>query len=167
MHTQVGLQALRVSLRDDTTMFCFTFRHDGDVPLGDVVAQQELLRRRLRDVGWEVREILTRMPEARTFYFDRASQILLDRAGGDHAAAFAAYHRRLATVVRTKQDAAIGMGVAFAPRNRAQLLIRNAAMKLMGSRGSRAWRWGEVCAIRSNFLCPRPVESSSTRTIRG
>jgi hypothetical protein len=36
MHTQVGLQALRVSLRDDTTMFCFTFRHDGDVPLDDV-----------------------------------------------------------------------------------------------------------------------------------
>jgi hypothetical protein len=94
MHTQVGLQALRVSLRDDTTMFCFTFRHDGDVPLGDVVAQQELLRRRLRDVGWEVREILTRMPEARTFYFDRASQILLDRAGGDHAAAFAACQLR-------------------------------------------------------------------------
>jgi 2-polyprenyl-6-methoxyphenol hydroxylase-like FAD-dependent oxidoreductase len=187
MHTQVGLQALRVSLRDDTTMFCFTFRHDGDVPLDDVVAQQELLRRRLRDVGWEVPEILKRMPQARTFYLDRASQILLpswsrgrvalvsdaaaspsllagqgsalamveayvlaaelDRSGGDHAAAFAAYHRRLASVVRTKQDAAIGMGVAFAPRSRAQLLLRNAAMKLE--------YWSENQRVSSTLMARR------------
>jgi hypothetical protein len=155
MHTQVGLQALRVSLRDDTTMFCFTFRHDGDVPLDDVVAQQELLRRRLRDVGWEVPEILKRMPQARTFYLDRASQILLDRAGGDHAAAFAAYHRRLATVVRTKQDAAIGMGVAFAPRNRAQLLLRNAAMKLMGIPGVASLAMGR--SLRDPIELPAPA----------
>ncbi len=171
-HTQVGAQILRIALHDDVTMFCLTFRYDGDAPVDDVVAQQQLLRTRLRDVGWEAPEILARMPQARTFYFDRASQILmpswsrgrvaligdaaacpsllagqgsalamveayvlaaeLHRAGGDHAAAFAAYERRLARVVRTKQDAAVGLGVAFAPRNRAQVLLRNTVFGLMG-----------------------------------
>lgn len=51
---------------------------------------------------------------------------------GDHERAFAAYHRRLATVVREKQDAAVGLGGAFAPRNRAQLLLRNVIVGLMG-----------------------------------
>ena len=74
-HTQVGVQALRFALRDGATMFCFTFRYDGEVPVDDVPAQQELLRTRLRDVGWEVPDILARMPEARAFYLDRASQI--------------------------------------------------------------------------------------------
>ena len=74
-HTEVGVQALRLSLRDGATMFCFIFRYDGDVPVEDVAAQQELLRSRLRGVGWEVPEMLRRLPEARTFYLDRASQI--------------------------------------------------------------------------------------------
>src|SRR5690606_12742744 len=43
----------------------------------DVAAQQALLRQRLGGMGWEVPEILHRMPDARTFYMDRASQILL------------------------------------------------------------------------------------------
>lgn len=52
-------------------MFCFTFRYERKLPEDDVAAQQEVLR----DVGWEVPEIVARMPQARTFYFDRASQI--------------------------------------------------------------------------------------------
>lgn len=171
-HTQVGVQSLRFALRDGATMFFFTFRHDGEIPQDDVPAQQELLRTRLRDVGWEVPEILNRMPEARTFYMDRASQIRmpswsrgrvaligdaaacpsllagqgsalamveayvlaaeLSRSGGDRTTAFAAYERQLAPLLRTKQDAAVGFGIAFAPRNRLQLLLRNAAVGLMG-----------------------------------
>lgn len=171
-HTEVGVQALRLSLRDDTTMFYFTFRHDGHIPEDDVAAQQELLRARLRHVGWEVPAILAQMSRARTFYFDRASQIRmpswsrgrvaligdaaacpsllagqgsalamveayilaaeLHRLGGDHRGAFAAYERHLASLVRAKQDAAIGLGAAFAPRNRIQVVIRNAVVGLMG-----------------------------------
>lgn len=171
MHTQVGVQVLRLALRDDITMFCFTFRHDGQVPQDDLPAQQDVLRRRLRGAGWEVPAILERMPQARTFYLDRASQIrmpawsrgrvaLVGDAGaapsllagqgsalamieayllacelhdaqGDHRAAFAGYERRLAQLVRGKQDAAARMGVAFAPRNRTQLLVRNAVVGLM------------------------------------
>ena len=171
MHTEVGLQVLRLALRDGSTMFCFMFRHDGELPDRDLAAQQDLLRHRLRNVGWEVPAILDRLPEARTFYLDTASQIRLpswsrgrvalvgdaaacpsllagqgsalamieayvlayelDRAQGDHRAAFAAYQHRLADIVRDKQDAAIGLGAAFAPRNRRQLLLRNSVVALM------------------------------------
>lgn len=169
-NTMVGMQLLRMSLHDDATMFVFTFRHDGDVPTDDVAAQQDLLRHRLADAGGEIPAILERMPQARTFYLDRASQIrmptwsrgriaLVGDAGacpsllagqgsalamvegyvlaaelgrsGDHQSAFDRYHEQLASVVESKQDAAIGLGVAFAPKNRAQLLVRNALMGLM------------------------------------
>ncbi|WP_433035432.1 FAD-binding domain [Actinomycetospora sp. CA-053990] len=59
----------------------------------------------------------------------------LARSGGDHVAAFERYGARLAPFVRAKQDAARGLGLAFAPRNRVQLLIRNAAMTMMGLPG--------------------------------
>ncbi|TJY69023.1 FAD-binding domain [Arthrobacter sp. CAU 1506] len=171
-HTEVGVQALRFSQRDGGTMFCFTFRYDGEVPVEDADAQQELLRARLGGVGWEVPAILQQMPGARSFYLDRASQIRmptwwrgrvaligdavacpsllagqgsalamveayvlaaeLQRSGGNCPAAFAAYERQLAPLVSAKQDAAIGLGAAFAPRNRLQLLLRNAVLGLMG-----------------------------------
>jgi len=171
-HTEVGAQMLRLALHDGGTMFCFIFRHDGDVPIDDAPAQQSLLRRRLREMGGEVPRVLERMPEARTFYMDRASQIrmpqwskgrvglvgdaaacpsllagqgsalamvesyvlacALDKAGGDHRAALSSYEERLKAVVGDKQDAAIGLGSAFAPRNRAQLWLRAAVIALMG-----------------------------------
>ncbi|WP_417563078.1 FAD-binding domain [Microbacterium sp.] len=170
-HTVVGSLTLRIGLRDDSTMFCFMFRHDGETPQDDRVAQQQLLRERLRNVGWEVPAILEQMPQARTFFMDRASQILLPswshgrialvgdaaaapsllagqgsalamveayvlacalhEAGGDHRAAFAAFQSQLHGIVRAKQNAAIGMGSAFAPRNHAQVLLRNVAIGLM------------------------------------
>jgi 2-polyprenyl-6-methoxyphenol hydroxylase-like FAD-dependent oxidoreductase len=171
MHTEVGHQVLRLALHDDATMFCFMFRYDGEVPQDDVAAQQELLRRRLGGAGWEVPVILERMPQARTFYMDGASQIRmpswsrgrialigdagaapsllagqgsalamieayvlaceLHEAHGDHRTAFAGYDRQLGQLVRGKQDAAIGLGAAFAPRNRMQLLVRNTFVGLM------------------------------------
>lgn len=51
---------------------------------------------------------------------------------GDHREAFARYEERLMPLIRSKQDAARGLGVAFAPKNRFQLLVRNSAMKVMG-----------------------------------
>ena len=56
----------------------------------------------------------------------------LARHRGDHAAAFSAYHATLGAVVRGKQDAALGMTAAFTPRNRPQLLLRDAVMGLLG-----------------------------------
>lgn len=169
--TQVGGQTLRLSLDDDLSMFVFTFRTEGPVPVDDLRAQQELLRRRLGSAGWEVPAILARMPDARTFYFDSANQIRmptwsrgrvvlvgdaaaapsllagqgtalamieayvlaaeLQSAPGDHTAAFTAYERRLSSFIRAKQDGATRLGAAFAPRSKAQLLLRNAVMRLM------------------------------------
>lgn len=56
----------------------------------------------------------------------------LARSNGDHATAFGRYEQRLASFLRSKQDAAEGLGVAFAPRNRFQLLLRNTVMRMMG-----------------------------------
>lgn len=50
----------------------------------------------------------------------------------DHREAFARYEDRLAPLVRSKQDAARGLGLAFAPKNRIQLLVRNTVLKMMG-----------------------------------
>ena len=75
MHAEVGFQAVRLSLRDDVTMFLLTVRHDAPVPTDDLAEQQALLRARLADAGWETPAILDLMPQARTFYFDSVSQI--------------------------------------------------------------------------------------------
>jgi 2-polyprenyl-6-methoxyphenol hydroxylase-like FAD-dependent oxidoreductase len=171
MHAEVGHQVVRVAMRDDVTLFLITVRHDRSVPTDNVSEQQALLRSRLAHAGWETPAILAAMPEARTFYFDRVSQIrmaswtqgrvalvgdaaacpsLLAGQGSalamveayvlaaelarskDHVVAFARYQDRLASFLRSKQNAAQGLGVAFAPRNRLQLLVRNTVMKLMG-----------------------------------
>ncbi len=171
MHAGVGFQVLRVSLRDDVTLFLLSARHDGPAPMEDRAAQQALLRRALAGSGWETSAILEQMPRAETFYFDTVSQIRMpswtrgrvalvgDAAAcpsflagqgsalamvesytlaaelsrsSDHIEAFARYQQRLAPLLRSKQDAATGLGLAFAPKNRFQLFTRNGVMRLMG-----------------------------------
>ena len=53
-------------------------------------------------------------------------------SGSGHREAFARYQERLAPLLRSKQDAAEGLGLAFAPKNRLQLFERNTVMRLMG-----------------------------------
>lgn len=172
MHADVGFQLLRLSLRDDATLFLATLRGGGTVPLDCSGEQRAWLRRRLVGAGWETPAILDTLETARTFYFDRVSQIRmpswsrgrvalvgdaaacpsllagqgsalamieayvlaveLARSDGDHAVAFARYHARLAALLRSKQDAAKGLGLAFAPRGRVQLAVRNAVIRLLG-----------------------------------
>ncbi len=50
----------------------------------------------------------------------------------DHREAFARYEERLAPLIRSKQDAAQGLGLAFAPKNTFQLFVRNSVLKMMG-----------------------------------
>ena len=169
--TTVGRQVLRFAQRDGSTVVALTFRHEGTSPLGDLTAQQDLLRDSFADMRWEVPEILDRMPDARSFYFGRVSQIrmptwsrgrvallgdaaacasllagqgsalamiegyvlaqALNDPSNDHTAALIEYERTLSSFVRSKQDAAARMGVAFAPRNRFELALRNAAIRSM------------------------------------
>lgn len=170
MHAEVGFQALRLSLRDDRTLFLLTVRHDGFVPVDDRAAQEALLRDGLADAGWEVPAILDRMRLADRFYFDSVSQVRMpswsrgrvalvgDAAAcpsflagqgsalamveaytlaaelartDDHGEAFARYQARLAPLLRVKQDAAVGLGSAFAPKSSLQLFVRNVVMRLM------------------------------------
>jgi 2-polyprenyl-6-methoxyphenol hydroxylase-like FAD-dependent oxidoreductase len=51
---------------------------------------------------------------------------------GDHREALARYEQRLAPLLRSKQDAAVGLALAFAPKSKLQLVIRNTVMRLMG-----------------------------------
>ncbi|TAM70738.1 MAG: FAD-binding domain [Microbacteriaceae bacterium] len=51
---------------------------------------------------------------------------------GDHREAFARYEGRLAPLIRSKQHAAQGLGLAFAPKNKFQLFVRNSVLKVMG-----------------------------------
>ncbi len=171
MHAEVGFQAVRISIRDDATLFLLSVRHAGAMPADDRAAQEALLRTRLAGAGWETPAILDRMSQAKTFYFDSLSQIRmpswtrgrvalvgdaaaapsflagqgsalamvesytlaaeLARSGG-HREAFARYESRLAALLRSKQDGAEGLGLAFAPKSRLQLHVRNSVMKLMG-----------------------------------
>ena len=50
----------------------------------------------------------------------------------DYREAFARYEERLAPLIRSKQDAAQGLGLAFAPKNTFQLFVRNTVLKMMG-----------------------------------
>ena len=56
----------------------------------------------------------------------------LARADGDHGLAFTRYQERLAPFLQSKQAAARGLGLAFAPQSKRQLLARNTVMRLMG-----------------------------------
>lgn len=151
-------------------MFLLAARHSGSVPT-EMAGQQALLRERLSGAGWETPAILDLMPQARTFYFDRVSQIRmrswtrgrvalvgdaaacpsllagqgsalamvesyvlaaeLAETNGGYAAAFARNEQRLGGVLRSKQDAAEGLGLAFAPRSALQLFIRNTMMRVI------------------------------------
>jgi 2-polyprenyl-6-methoxyphenol hydroxylase-like FAD-dependent oxidoreductase len=56
----------------------------------------------------------------------------LDRAGGDHKAAFAAYERLMRPFIDEKQKAAKGFAASFAPKSALALFLRNQVSKLMG-----------------------------------
>jgi 2-polyprenyl-6-methoxyphenol hydroxylase-like FAD-dependent oxidoreductase len=75
MHTEVGRQVGRFAMNGDTTLFLFTFRDDGRAVTEGAEAQHAVLRARMAGAGWETAAILECLADAKTFYFDRVSQI--------------------------------------------------------------------------------------------
>jgi 2-polyprenyl-6-methoxyphenol hydroxylase-like FAD-dependent oxidoreductase len=76
-----GRQIFRFSMRDDKTLFLFAFR-DEYLPPGSPTNEPErkaALAHVFADVGWECPGILAAMAGVRDFYFDRVSQIRMDR----------------------------------------------------------------------------------------
>ncbi len=170
LYTEVGFQVTSLPIRDDGTMFAFTFVDDRRELPATREGQEALLRARFAGAGWETPAILEQMSSAESLYLDRVSQIrmpswtrgrvallgdaaacasLLAGQGSalamveayvlaaelgrapSHAEAFAGYERKLFSFLRSKQKAAERLALAFAPKNRRQLFVRNSVMKLM------------------------------------
>ncbi|MCG8347669.1 MAG: FAD-binding domain [Chloroflexales bacterium] len=80
-HGVPGRQISRFSMRDDKTLFLFVFR-DEYLPAASPASEQErksVLAKVFADVGWECPQILAAMEHVSDIYFDRVSQIRMDR----------------------------------------------------------------------------------------
>jgi len=75
-----GLQVARFSMREDRTLFLFVVADAAaTVDPGDREAHRSYLRRHFAGLKWETDDILAAMDRADDLYFDRVSQIRLDR----------------------------------------------------------------------------------------
>ena len=80
-HSDPGRQVSRFSMRDDKTLFLFVFR-DEYLPAGSLSGERErksALAGAFAGAGWECPRILAAMENAGEVYFDRVSQIRMDR----------------------------------------------------------------------------------------
>jgi 2-polyprenyl-6-methoxyphenol hydroxylase-like FAD-dependent oxidoreductase len=80
-HGIPGRQIYRFSMRDDKTLFLFIFRDEyrpAESPANDQ-ERKAVLTNVFAHVGWECPQILAAMASVANIYFDRASQIRLDR----------------------------------------------------------------------------------------
>ncbi len=80
-HAVPGRQILRLSLHDDVTLFLFVFRNEyltAESPSSEQECKS-VLTNVFADVGWECPRILAAMEDVRGVYFDRVSQIRMDR----------------------------------------------------------------------------------------
>jgi 2-polyprenyl-6-methoxyphenol hydroxylase-like FAD-dependent oxidoreductase len=80
-HGVPGRQVSRFSMRDDRTLFLFVFR-DEYLTGGEPSTEPErkaALKSVFASVGWECPQILAAMAESGDIYFDRVSQIRMDR----------------------------------------------------------------------------------------
>jgi 2-polyprenyl-6-methoxyphenol hydroxylase-like FAD-dependent oxidoreductase len=73
-------QAFRIALRDDFTSFLLVFRDEllGSWP-ASTGEQRDALCKVFGDMEWEVPQILARLDEVEDLYFDKVSQIRMDR----------------------------------------------------------------------------------------
>lgn len=87
-HGVPGRQISRFSLKNDKTMFLFVFRNEymtASTP-GTEEDKKAVLRSVFADVGWECPRILAAMENVTDVYFDRVSQIRMDRWSSGRAA---------------------------------------------------------------------------------
>jgi 2-polyprenyl-6-methoxyphenol hydroxylase-like FAD-dependent oxidoreductase len=69
----------RVALRNDATLFLFVFRSELIQPLSPDAHPREILRHVFGDMQWEVPCILEQLDRVGEIYFDRVSQIRMNR----------------------------------------------------------------------------------------
>jgi 2-polyprenyl-6-methoxyphenol hydroxylase-like FAD-dependent oxidoreductase len=80
LYPQVGREVSRFSLRNDRTMFLFTFADADPTVPSDVADQKAVLRERFTNGGWECSRILDALDATPDLYFDRVSQIEMSRS---------------------------------------------------------------------------------------
>lgn len=80
-HEVPGRQVSRFSMRDDKTLFLFVFheRYLTEKTLTTDDGRRAVLRNIFNDVGWECPQILDAMENVSNIYFDRVSQIRMNR----------------------------------------------------------------------------------------
>jgi 2-polyprenyl-6-methoxyphenol hydroxylase-like FAD-dependent oxidoreductase len=80
-HAVPGRQISRFSMRDDRTLFLFVFRDECLAGLGTLCTRdpRSILAQVFAGVGWECPQILAAMADVDDIYFDRVSQIRMDR----------------------------------------------------------------------------------------
>jgi 2-polyprenyl-6-methoxyphenol hydroxylase-like FAD-dependent oxidoreductase len=121
MYPQVGQEVSRFSMRNDRTMFLFTFADSDPRSPSDVAGQKTLLRERFARGGQGSALAMT------------AAYILageLHRAEGRHQDAFA-YQRVFGPFVSMKQRAARRFAGGFAPKSAVSLFLRNKLFSLL------------------------------------
>jgi len=79
LHNELGAMVGRVALRGDRTLFLLIFTSEGSAAPQGVAAQKAVLRERYRSGRWECAQILDRLDSAPELYFDRVSQIRMER----------------------------------------------------------------------------------------
>ena len=82
MYSQVGQQISRFAMKNDRTMFLFTFADDDSSVPRDMCDSKALLRKRFAGRGWESSRILDALDAAPDLYFDRVSQVHMDPTDG-------------------------------------------------------------------------------------
>ena len=199
-HASPGRQLSRIALRDDRTVFLFVFRAElvpGAEP-SNLAETRAVLRSAFGDMCWESKRILEAMEDAEEIYFDRVSQIRMDRwsqgrailigdaacavsllagegtglamteayvlahelerAKGDHRAAFENYDKRLRPFVEGKQRAAEGFARSFVPGTALGVWVRNQATKLLAMPWIGEWLVGRSVSVRDDFELPEYAE---------
>jgi 2-polyprenyl-6-methoxyphenol hydroxylase-like FAD-dependent oxidoreductase len=79
IHGQPGRMLGRFALRDDRTLFLFVFTADGEAAPAPLAAQKAVLHERFGRDAWECPRILRALDRAGELYFDRVSQIKMER----------------------------------------------------------------------------------------
>jgi len=80
VYSQPGQMLARFALHHDRTLFLFVFADTEHLsPVTGLAAQKSILRERFNDVTWECPRILRELDRTDELYFDRVSQIRMDR----------------------------------------------------------------------------------------
>jgi 2-polyprenyl-6-methoxyphenol hydroxylase-like FAD-dependent oxidoreductase len=81
VYSEPGRMLGRFALHDDRTLFLFVFAADVDAlpAMPDPTAQKAMLRERFGKGKWECARVLDELDRAQDLYFDRVSQIRMER----------------------------------------------------------------------------------------